>query len=78
MFIDSQIIPLDELKTSEKWYELIKDKITILDPDGWDRTNWKYSFYEELISLETFLSRVMASTVEGNIKYIKNANYGQI
>ena len=34
----------------------------ILDPDGWDRNNFQYSWYEELITFEEFDRRASAST----------------
>ena len=32
-------------KTSQQWYDELRktQNITIMDPDGWDRTNYKYS-----------------------------------
>jgi len=53
------------LKTSKQWYdEILKDEeIYILDPDGWDRTNYEYSFNEELITHAEFQKRLSMSTV---------------
>ena len=53
-------------KTSKEWYESIpKEKsFKIYDPDGWDRSNYEYSFNEELITKEDFLKRVFMSTIE--------------
>jgi len=48
------------LKTSEHWYE--EYPIQIKDPDGWDRDNFQYSWYEELITFEEFDRIAMAST----------------
>jgi hypothetical protein len=49
------------LKTSAEW---IKDtNVFIYDPDGWDRKNFQFSFYEELISEEEFNNRLIRSTV---------------
>jgi hypothetical protein len=55
-----------ETKTSAEWEELVPKKynLTILDPDGWDRKNFQYSFYEELITKEEFKRRVSSSTVQ--------------
>lgn len=55
-------------KTSKEWYELIpkKYKLSILDPDGWDRKNYEYSFNEELITIEEFRKRLSFSTVTCN------------
>lgn len=51
-------------KTSDQWaeekgIELGKD---ILDPDGWDRQNFDFSFYEEKIPYREFMSRLKSST----------------
>ncbi len=56
-------------KTSQEWYDELRktENITIMDPDGWDRTNYKYSFTEELITKEKFNERLSQSTVIGNI-----------
>lgn len=48
------------LKTSEQWY--MDYPIQILDADGWDRKNFQYSWFEELITFTEFERRVMAST----------------
>lgn len=50
------------MKTSKEWAEI--GGIEILDPDGWDRQNLAYSFYEELISAEEFNSRLRSSTIQ--------------
>lgn len=50
------------LKTSAEWYETYP--IQIIDADGWDRDNFKYSWYEELITFSEFDRRVMASVYE--------------
>lgn len=56
-------------KTSEEWMEITGkfEKIIILDPDGWDRTNFQFSFYEEKITHGEFISRIMESTIQGKI-----------
>jgi hypothetical protein len=52
---------MDNLKTSYEWVqELYFD---IRDPDGWDRENFHYSWYEEKITKEEFFKRAMKSTV---------------
>lgn len=58
-----------ERRTSAEWYENLRKfyDITILDPDGWDRKNYEYSFNEELITSEEFDRRLMASTVIGGM-----------
>jgi hypothetical protein len=53
------------MKTSREW---IKDyPLTIIDPDGWDRTNFVFSFNEERVTLAEFKYRVSMSTCEGVI-----------
>ena len=48
-------------KTSEEWNAI--HQIKILDPDGWDRRNFKYSFYKELITETEFMKRISISTI---------------
>ena len=38
--------------------------MTLLDPDGWDRDNFQFSFHEELIDVGEFCQRITDSTVE--------------
>ena len=56
-------------KTSQQWYDELRktENVTIMDPDGWDRTNYKYSFTEELITKEKFEERLAQSTCLKNI-----------
>ena len=49
-----------EKRSSEDWYKDIKD-VKILDPDGWDRSNFEES-WNELITKEEFDLRMMFST----------------
>lgn len=51
-------------KTSQDWYNIVRvnKPLVIMDPDGWDRKNYQYSFHVELITLEEFNSRVDQST----------------
>ena len=51
-------------KTSEEWLRERENIIKIIDPDGWDRSNYQYSFYEELITKEEFDKRLLMSTCE--------------
>jgi len=53
----------DELKTSKEWYDELGKHYIIHDPDGWDRKNYQYSFYEEKITKEEYQRRVMMSTL---------------
>ena len=52
-------------KTSKEWESEIpkKYKVQILDPDGWDRKNFDYSFNQELITKDEFNMRLMFSTI---------------
>lgn len=52
----------NDKKTSEKWQELDNSGVVVLDPDGWDRKNYQFSFYEELITHEEYERRKMFST----------------
>lgn len=60
----------DILKTSSEWYTILNENekkeniqiTTIMDPDGWDRTNYQYSFYEEMINENEFQRRLSYST----------------
>ena len=53
--------------TSEYWNsrEYVKTgrKVTVIDADGWDRKNFKYSYYEELISKREYQRRLCESTL---------------
>lgn len=49
-------------KTSKEWQALKPDTL-VYDPDGWDRKNFEYSWYEELITEEEYDLRVSKSTV---------------
>lgn len=51
------------LRTSAEWKQLLAPSTIICDPDGWDRTNYDYSFHKELISEEEFTSRLQKSSV---------------
>lgn len=48
-------------RTSEDWAAQLGAEV--LDPDGWDRRNFIYSWHEELITREEFDRRFMRSTV---------------
>jgi len=59
-----------ELKTSKEWFDSVKDemKLQILDPDGWDRSNFNYSFYEEKINSVEFFKRLSISTIRCDMR----------
>lgn len=48
-------------KPSSEWIKEVE--YTVLDPDGWDRLNFEYSWYEEEITLDEFNKRVFSSTI---------------
>ena len=51
-------------KSSEEWFkELYDSKIEIIDPDGWDRQNFDYSWFDEKINIIEFEKRLMISTL---------------
>ena len=50
------------LKTSREWY-CETENLVIYDADGWDRSNFAYSFDEELITKDEFNRRLMKSTI---------------
>ena len=54
-------------KTSVEWQKL-KPNVLVLDPDGWDRKNYQFSWYEELITEEEYQRRLMMSTCLFKIK----------
>lgn len=50
-----------ELKTSAEWQELYPYP-KVMDPDGWDRKNYEYSWYQETINIKEYARRVSHST----------------
>lgn len=53
-------------KTSKEWQQ-IHSEITVLDPDGWDRKNYDFSWSEELVTEYEYFRRRMLSTCTGNL-----------
>lgn len=52
------------LTTSEQW-SIIHKALTgqiVVDPDGWDRENYEYSWHKEEISYDEFMKRLEKST----------------
>lgn len=49
------------MKTSAEWQEK-HPYPQVLDPDGWDRKNFQYSWNEELITFDEYESRLLQST----------------
>ena len=50
-------------KVSSEWVKEYECKI--IDPDGWDRENYDYSFNEEKITRKEFERRLIKSTILG-------------
>jgi len=54
-----------EKKTSSVWLNSKEfEKVRIIDPDGWDRENWEFSFFHEKITKQEFESRLIKSTIK--------------
>ena len=51
----------DYFKTSVEW-QALKPKIVVLDPDGWDRKNFQFSWHKELITEKEYKYRRSIST----------------
>lgn len=58
-----------EKKTSEEWQQLCN--IIVYDPDGWDRQNYKFSWYEEKITRIEFKRRLVYSTCQWTKEYVE-------
>lgn len=56
------------VKMSSDSWTLFDKAHTVIDPDGWDRADWNWSFYNELITHDEFKMRVLTSTVKYNVK----------
>lgn len=54
---------LKSKKTSQQWYDLLGTHYMILNPDGWDRKNYDYSFNQELITEAEYTRRLSLSTI---------------
>ena len=53
-------------KTSEEWIKEVGYEV--LDPDGWDRKNFYYSWNKEKITMAEFQRRLALSTVRRKFK----------
>jgi hypothetical protein len=56
----------DVKKPSSEWIKEVGYEV--LDPDGWDRSNFQYSWYEEDITYQEFQKRLLISTVRREFK----------
>lgn len=48
---------------------ILKKSPVVLDPDGWDRKNFQFSWFEELITEEEYEQRIMSSTCMWGLNY---------
>ncbi|MDD4439653.1 MAG: hypothetical protein PHS04_16715 [Tissierellia bacterium] len=53
-------------KTSAEWIKEVGYEV--LDPDGWDRGNFDYSWNKEKITMAEFQRRLVMSTVRRRFK----------
>ena len=51
----------EERKASAQWQDE-NPWPRVVDPDGWDRKNYQFSWYEELITKKEYDERVLRST----------------
>lgn len=56
-----ELIRLRTKHTSKEWQDIYPNP-KVLDPDGWDRENFKYSWFQEHISYHEYQRRVSLST----------------
>lgn len=61
MLLSNDMTDVRVKKTSAQWQSLYPYPM-VLDPDGWDRKNFDYSWNEELITLEEYKERLSKST----------------
>ena len=52
---------------SEQWQEICH--VTILDPDGWDRNKYLYSWHMEKITRAEWEKRMITSTVQSSVPW---------
>lgn len=56
-------------QTSEYWSKTEDfQRYQVLDPDGWDRKNFQFSWFEELVTKEEFQKRLFESTLKSQIQ----------
>lgn len=60
------------LKTSRQWHQELCPQTQILDPDGWDRQDFEFSFNQEQITKEEFWARLSDSTVISKNDHLHN------
>jgi len=57
---------IETRRPSSMWYEIVSvpKGVEILDPDGWDRKRFTYSWYQECITEREYESRLAISTLK--------------
>jgi len=56
-----ELINYKFMNTSEKWQELYPNP-KVIDPDGWDRENYQWSWYNQSITYTEYQRRLSLST----------------
>jgi len=77
--LPSEPVAEPELKTSEEWQALTPD-MKVIDPDGWDRKDFHFSWFEEKITKEEYDKRLIPSTIswiDNERKLSSLLNYGR-
>jgi len=59
-------------KSSQEWSELCT--VIVLIPNGWDRDNFIYSWFEEKITREEFEKRLAFSTITSIRPFLNNSH----
>lgn len=59
------------LRTSKEWYDRIRDKIEICDPDGWRRLNEDYFNLAYITETEFKYRLYKSSCIFKDMKFIK-------
>ena len=68
--IKNSIYAEDLLRTSAEWIR--NYDVVLLDPDGWDRSNYDFSFNQEEITRLEFEKRLTSSTIQPTRQYDKD------
>lgn len=71
-------IRINRYLTSEQWHNKFKHEVEVIDPDGWDRKNFEYSWYKERISQKEFEKRLMESTCKFNLDELSFRHQSEI
>lgn len=55
---------MEEERHASYLWQVLRPDIQIQDPDGWDRTNFEWSWYQQQITESEYKERLSVSTVE--------------